>query len=667
MQTDFRWNWHPDNSKLVFIDLETVSECDLTLVGSRRYLADPSTRLLCLVAKHGETLIKWVPPSPIPDQLEQWARDGFTFVAHNAAGFDALAYRLLCKPKHEPEWCDTLPCARQAGYPAGLDALGEVLLGRGKDKVGQTAMKLLTRAKNGVYPVGTPQLWDALLRYNVQDVTDLETVYHATCDHGEPDVLEVHQAILDRGIGVDRDYVRELLRLWTVIGARAERRVHELTGGALHGGNLKSVPQVRRWLASIGIRLESLNRKYVEKVIDSPDEFLPDAESDMVDLARNVLKCRQIATRSGAAKLQKLLDLTGPDGRVRDMLVYHGAHTGRWSGRGFQPQNISKGVKGVNVPALVNGIRKVKRLTDDQLSTLTRPVFAAAPGHVFATIDYAAIEARGAAWCAGEPIQLEAFREGKDIYLDAGAQIFGRPITKADEAERFIAKTTVLGCQYGMSARAFRVYCDSNRIDLDAAGTDADACVRGYRERYPAIPQLWRELNSAVFDAVRHGERTDVGMCSVYRDGSFLRIELPSGRCLSYRNARIENIVPAYCAALGLPETPKPTVVFEHPRGYQGTLYGGLITENVVQAICRDILATALIAVERAGLRPVLHVHDEIVCEVPERDCGASLKQMAEIMVSVPRWATGFPIAVEGHCSPRYCKNPWPNYPKVKL
>jgi DNA polymerase len=164
--------------------------------------------------------------------------------------------------------------------------------------------------------------------------------------------------------------------------------------------------------------------------------------------------------------------------------------------------------------------------------------------------------------------------------------------------------------------------------------------------------------------AVSEGGIHRAGRCAFVLDCGVLVVTLPSGRQLRYRNARIEDRIPGYAKAYHTTRT-KPTLVYTGPRG-EAMLYGGKITENIVQAICRDLLATALVRADAAGLRPVLHVHDEIVCEVPAADATHGLQSLVDIMTEPPTWATGFPIGVEGFAAPRYQKGAPTGWPTAK-
>jgi len=169
-----------------------------------------------------------------------------------------------------------------------------------------------------------------------------------------------------------------------------------------------------------------------------------------------------------------------------------------------------------------------------------------------------------------------------------------------------VGKEAQLACGYSMGAAKFASRCAAQGLDLAAAGVTAEQVVEEYRGSYPTIAGrtvsangriwrkggLWKDVEEAARAAIQTGKKISAGRCLFYRDGAALVIELPSSRRLYYRNARVENLVPAYCATLGLPEQAKPTVVFDSPKEPATTTYGGMLVENIVQAICRDLLVT---------------------------------------------------------------------------
>jgi DNA polymerase len=633
-----------------------------------------------------------------PIKLLQWVHLGYTFVAHNAAGFDALAWKMLVEDRFLPDelhgmtWYDTLPCAKAGGFPGDLDTLGQMLVGKGKDD-GKAALKLLYGAKvvdgDVFYPLGTKPLWQLMLRYNVADVLLLEAVFNAVKDYGEPDVLDVHMRINERGIAFDRKFLEQFYAVWVESEAKSADKLSLLTNGALNASNVRSGPQVKKYLLKeCGFQLDTLNRESLERLYADPENFFGDIEidSERIQHGIEVLKLRQASNRASKAKLSKIFELGQSDERIRDLLVYYGAHTGRFSGRGLQPHNFARGNSDIDIQrvfddfsngdlrlaGLEEAAARAKCSIDDVLATLVRTIFRAAPGSELGIADYGAIEARGTAWVAEESRMLETFADlGKCVYCDTASALFRRQIVKKrDKAERHVGKQIVLGCGYSMSAIKFGKQCKRFGVDLEKAGVTAEQCVETYRDTYPSIAGvkqgqwrrggIWKEYHNAAFRALKDGKAL-AGKCIFRREFGNLTIQLPSGRKLVYREAMIEEVVPPYCEMLGLPLEKKPAVMYRHVHGYRKSLYGGLTTENIVQAISRDILCTALIRLEEAGYPVVLHVHDEILTEFLKQQRWQALRDMLKIMSEAPPWAKGFPILVEGFTNERYTKAAFSN------
>jgi DNA polymerase len=242
-----------------------------------------------------------------------------------------------------------------------------------------------------------------------------------------------------------------------------------------------------------------------------------------------------------------------------------------------------------------------------------------------------------------------------DVYLSMARRLFNdATITKADP-RRQIGKIVVLGAGYGLSWRKLEMFCKSQRVDLAASGISAEEAIKGFRTSYPAIPRLWYLFDHRAKLAITDGYFSTIGRCDISYVGGTLIIRLPSGRALNYRQARMELEVPAYAKFLGLDIPARPTIIYEGPRGRK-TLYGGKIVENVDQAICSDLLRDALCRCEASGLRPVAHVHDEVINEVSTDRADKALEQTLSIMTSGPEWAVGFPLKAEGHVCQRYSK-----------
>lgn len=343
----------------------------------------------------------------------------------------------------------------------------------------------------------------------------------------------------------------------------------------------------------------------------------------------HIARVRRMATQAEAASHQ----LPVP-------LKYYGAHTGRWSGgEGINLQNL-----GSRGHPLISRVRH----------TLVAP-----GGHSLVIVDAAQIEARVLAWIAGQADLVDAFARDVDIYSDfAWKDIFRAPTRKPLKNDpepvkmlltrrRAAGKVAILGLGYGMGKDRMLDYMESYpelAPMIEAGEIDlffTKDVVEAYRRRFPAIPAFWGRIENAFRFVVRYGEQDqwlERGL-RLWRDGSTAMLELPSSRCLFYPHA-----------ACG------PITDGSRLRFQWGKLWGGTLTENIVQAISRDILAEAILCVEAAGYRVALHVHDEIIAVVPTEKAADCLNTALGALRHVPSWGQGLPLNAEGHICQRYEK-----------
>ena len=644
-------------------DFESRSRANLKRKGGRLYWEDPSSEALCAVihdVPSGETYV-WRPGDP-PPVIE-------TAAAHNASTFDRHAAR-ACGWRVDT-WLDTASAARRAGLPGALDALAQRWLGRSKDKAGSKFTVALSRpsrakARLGQLPDITPEVRARVEAYCADDVQVLAEAW----DRLEPwfdvdrEACEVDAVINDRGICLDVDLVRALQRQIE----RQQERAIDKAARQLHQS-----PEVTRAQAS------------------SPKQFteitgLPNAQKDTLEEAivnsparygreaHPLVFARKALASVVPGKLAAALERVSPDG-----------HTGRWAGYGLQPHNLNRisfegdaerltKLTGREwhvddyIEALIDGAFSGADLTKKQVSGLLRSVLVAEDGDALAVQDYSGIEARVNAWAAGDEGALEVFRAmdqgGADPYCLMASDIFGREITKADKIERNVGKQAELGCGYQMGADKFGATCLKAGVDLAKVGVDPEDVVSAWRTRHAPIARLWRDCQDGFRKAAQgHGGERGVRAGTAPwryvskpaadgRGGVDVWCVLPSGRPIVYPNARAKRVT----------RTSKSGSKFQAwDLSYQGRyarehIYGGMLVENAVQAVSRDLLADALPRFEAAGLQPVGHVHDEAICSVYRRAAKEGLAEMRHIMSDAPRWARGLPIRLDGFTSRRYRK-----------
>lgn len=661
-----------------------------------------------------------------PDTIIELVK-GRTLVSHNAYGFDKYIWNRFLPSRHD--WVDTLYLSRCAGLPGALDKLAKQVIGVGKNRA-KSLMPALCFAKPGLWGNGWqyPQIkagdLQAFTRYAVADVELMFRLWESFDNLSvEQDVIGAHLATNERGIQVDIPLLQFIESVSQYAVNTAADDIAEMTKGKIPPDKLRSTKVVHEWLDSYGVYItdegnlddsgsakKSLRKDIVQRYIDSPYiiESNLSAVREIPPIVVDVLKLRMKALRITDAKVRRAQERVESNGRIHDLISYHVASTGRFSSNGVQIHNLPRPMKGLDMEGLIqviqsitsnddkvkfdtiktwlksqqkSGILPASTSVDDLCSALIRPCFVAKEKHSFIIADYASIEARGLAGIADETKLINLFRNHGDPYIQFAAQVYGIPESDVTKDQRQVGKVGILGLGYGMGENKLRIFAANSGLDLEKAGISAGYMVDSYRDTYTRITGwkpdksnalasyrvggLWKDLGKAVMETVGTGTVTGAGRCTFYLERNSLCCQLPSGRVLYYPEARIEDVVPPYCFTMNLPLTPKATVLYTSARGVK-SLFGGLIAENIVQAISRDILAIALVKLHKKGFRPVLHVHDEIVCEVETSKANAQLRAMMEIMVEIPQWAKDwFPIATEGYVSPRFVKEPWKNYLKL--
>jgi DNA polymerase len=639
------------------IDFETRSTIDLRKTGVYVYADHPTTDvILACWAVDDHAVESWYHRDPNPSSLMALLADpSVTVVAHNA-GFERAMLRGVLGPRYGwpvpslERWDDTAARAARQALPRDL---GGAAIAHGlsvaKDTEGKALMMRMCRPRS-VAEDGTVTWWEdaarmqRLTEYCATDVEverQLDRVLRPLTP-SEREIWRLTELMNDRGVLIDGAFVKEALEIAGGAQTRLDAKLAVATNGAVR--SCSNIALMKSWLLEQGFAVfegedESLNKKAVENLL---------ARKGIPDNVRQALELRQQGGKSSVAKYQAMHARASSDGRVRGNLMYCGASTGRWSGTGLQIQNLPRDTVKDWDAATSN-----LRTSDFQLAELSRMIrgcIIAPKGHRLMWADYAAIEARGVAWLAGQKDLVARFAEGADVYCDMASEIYAREVTKADAAARFLGKSVILGCGYSMGALRFRQACAAQGQDISEEL--AQRAVSTYRTKFFKIPHLWKGLNDAVIDAVdQHGLETHYRNVRFIADKHWLLVNLPSNRKLFYRQPRVV----VHAGAFG----DKPTVEYMAQNQFTRKWdwersFGGKLTENCVQAICRDIIAEAMLALEDAGYPVIASVHDEVICEVP--DGHGSIEEMIEIMCRVPKWAAGFPIAAEGKEATRYGK-----------
>lgn len=639
----------PAGSHPVLYDFETRSRCDLKKNGGRAYWAHPSTSIICAswYDTHDGSRGTWVPG-------EQWPRHGRLLGAHNAEGFDRFGAVREGWAAPEDDYIDTMQLARRAGLPGSLDALGKRWLGRDKDKegsrltIGLSTCRRPSGKKNpdaiaaadwkalsnddkrvlGVQKELTPEILGRVIQYCESDVDILE--------HGWPlleswrdvdeDVSRVSRIVNDRGVGFDSDLARALLR------CDVEHCAEVL---AAVGADLGETPEETR-------RLASSNTEFT-RITGAPNA----QKATVAELDHPLAQARQALATIARGKLEAGLARVCPDGRLYDSLVYYGAHTGRYSAKGFQLHNMNRPLgmyeewSSPDIDRLAEMvICGAHTATPDETNLLLRATLHAKAGHTLVVSDFSGVEARCLSWCADDHAALAVIASGEDPYKHAAVEIYGGRYADVSKGQRAVGKVARLACGYGGGWRAYEKM--GKGLGVDLSGIDTREVVRAWRRAHQPVVKFWYACERAWKAACAGREAwLDCFRFAPADDGSDIAVFLPSGRPIVYCDAHV---------------TSDGSLAYLGTKGMTEHVYGGLLTENLIQALCRDLMTDALVRCEADGLRPVMHVHDEIVNEVARDAAKDAASHLHNIMTTVPEWAEGFPIGASGWVGDRFRK-----------
>lgn len=745
--------------EVMTFDLETASPVDLKACGAAVYAAHPETRILLFLYRlPGLAPACWDVASgaPMPARLKECLlNDRVIKRGANSMRFDTavLKHALgITIPYHVQE--DVLVRAARYGLPGALGRLCDALgmdEDESKDKEGKALISLfcsplpansVLRKKGYEYACKEthPVEWEKFIRYGLRDLTSTDgcaerlPVWNDT--PFEHEVLMVDMAINDRGIRVDRQYVKEAARFIEVMKEEVHRKVTKLTGGI----RLTQHKKFKAWLQK-----KMPGRVITSTAKDKIAELI--AEGDLPDIVSEVFEYHGLTTSTSLAKFETMLNhAMQEDDRMYGLIIYCGAGTtGRWSGKGPQPHNFPRPLHVKWIIDLFIKLCREGRL--DEFHPDAKPLRIAvsslrgalipADDHIFVNADFSSIEGRLLGWTTGEQWVLDAYRDGKNLYLLNG-ELFGHDYEtmarfkeSSDPVEYgiyMVCKVTELALGYAGGVGAFlnmaknygldcmaladllhehdlipeNLLHQANRLfhnprfrkQVRATGLDQktwvymDALKRLWRSKRPATVQFWRQIDECVRYALNNPGKTyscgwqglieceatpmlDLGGGQLYHpDGSpmceYLGIKLPSGRVLTYLKPKISGR--KQVNELDDPEEDedtddeKDTIVSYLASGekglYRAYMHGGVFCNNVVQGEARDIMANALITLEKKKWPVVLHVHDQALAEVRIALTKGYFtpKQLEADMCELPEWGFSIPLKAQGEFMGRFAK-----------
>ena len=642
--------------KRISIDLETYSSVDLGKSGVYKYaesedfeillfaysLNDEKVQVIDLAS--GEIIPEEILSALNDESVEKWAFN---------ANFERVCLSRFLGKRLKPQgWHCTMIWSAYLGLPLSLEKVGEVLkldkqkLNEGKALIRYFSIPCKPTKNNDMRERNLPhhdlKKWSTFKEYNQRDVeTEMAIKKKLSAfpmPHSEWENYWIDQNINDRGILIDGVLVDSAIKFDEILRYENMDRAIELTGLE----NPNSPLQLKEWLNKKGLEIDSLAKKDVESA-------LKNTEGDI----KEVLELRQELSKSSVRKYDAMKNVKGKDNRARGLIQFYGANrTGRYSGRLIQVQNLRRNnLKDLDLARSLVKNRDYETMEilyespSDILSQLIRTAFIAKEDTRFIISDFSAIEARVLAWLAGEQWVLDAFENGEDIYCRTASRMFGVPVEKhgVNGHLRQKGKIATLACGYQGALGALKAM---GGIEMGLSEDELQSIVDSWREANPNIVSLWWDIDSVVKRVVKTRTKEEYKNLVISYEKGILFIELPSKRRLAYPKAKI-----------GMNRFGGESVVYEGivvgNKWDKIESYGGKFVENIVQAIARDILAEAMMRLEKKGFNIVMHIHDEVVIESDS----SSIEEINEIMSLVPNWAPGLILDADGFESKFYKKD----------
>ena len=632
------------------IDIETYSEADLTKSGVYKYV-DKSSGFEVLLFGYAVDggpvkVIDLASGEMIPQEIIKALQDPKVLKYAFNAQFERVCLSAYLGKYLEPEsWRCTMVASLYLGLPGSLAQVGAVLgvekqkLESGKDLIKFFSIPCKATKTNGGrtrnLPEDAPDKWQQFKEYNKRDVETEMEIFNRVNMFPVPDFLwkqyAEDQKINDLGIEMDMDLVSQAIKCDEEFRAKYLKRAQQLTGLE----NPNSPIQLKEWIQSKGVEMESLAKAEVAEVMDT-----------VTGDVKEVLELRQLLSKSSVKKYAAMENCRCSDGRAHGLLQFYGANrTGRWAGRLIQVQNLPqnhipdlKVARGLVKSGCFEAIELLYDSIPDTLSQLIRTAFVPKSGCKFIVADFSAIEARVIAWLAGEGWRQEVFKNNGDIYCASASQMFGVPVEKHGKNAHLRQKGKIaeLALGYGGGKGAM---ISMGALDMGIAEEEIQPIVDSWRQANPNIVSLWWDIHKCVIKAVRERKPQQYKCLSFIYEKGILFIGLPSGRRLAYvkpsvyRNEYDRDEI----SYMGVDASKKWGPI---------SSYGPKFVENIIQAMSRDILAEAMSRLMAAGYKIVMHVHDEAVIEA---SIDASLDEACQIMSIAPDWTPGLILNAAGY------------------
>ena len=655
--------------RVMGVDIETYSSVDLAGAGVDAYTEAPDFDILLIGYKFDdEDAIHVIDTLAVDRDFDEELyefREALTDPDIVKTAFNANFERTcLAKwtgaPMPPEEWRCTMIKALTLGLPGNLADVG-IAMGLPEEKLKDPQGKALIqffskpckptrtngqRTRN--LPAHDPAKWKLFIEYNRQDVVTEQEILRRLAIYKTPEseqqLWSLDQHMNDNGVKLDIPMVEKIVEYDTQRRQELQEEARALTGLR----NPNSLAQLKKWLGAQGVPMTNVTKDTIAAAL----------QTELPENVRRMLEIRTALGKTSVAKYSTMLTAVCQDHRLRGILQFYGANrSGRWAGRLVQTHNLAKNT----LPDLALA-RELATEGDFEtmgtlfgetafvFSELIRTAFIPSDGCRFVVSDFSAIEARVLAWIAGEEWVLDAFRAGKDIYCETAAMMYHVPVEKhgANSHLRQKGKVAVLACGYQGGVGAMKRMDKGGSIPED----ELQSVVDQWREANPRVVKLWRTCEMAAKTAIQEHRTVRIlrGIEFSYINRN-LFIKLPSGRKLCYWDTRLKQ--DDYTGRLSIVYM---GVNQETKQWGETETYGGKLVENIVQATARDCLAVAMTRVSSLDYKIVMHVHDEMIVDVPSTDTEAPGKITA-IMAQPIDWAEGLPLKGDTYETPFYMKD----------
>ena len=626
----------------ISLDIETYSSVDLSKSGVYKYAEskDFDIILFAYSVDYGEIkVIDLTKGEEIPQDIKLAFKDIHVKKWAFNANFERVCLSKYLREDLSPVgWRCSMVLSAYVGLPLSLEAVGSVLnLPYQKLKEGKSLIKYFccpNKENKRNLPTDDKLKWEIFKEYNKRDVLVEMEIQKRLKKYNLPDSewenYYLDQIINDRGIMIDKDFVREAL----ICDEKYKKNVKSKLGNLTQIENPHSIVEMKNYLKKQNLSLLSLDKKYLREVF-------PNLNEDV----KEVLKLRQELCKSSVKKYVAMENVMGKDKRARGLIQFYGTKTGRYAGRLIQVQNLPKNylsdlevardlVKcghGENLDFLYDSV-------EDVLSQLIRTAFIPKEGCEFIVADFSAIEARVLSWLSKEKWRMEVFEKGGDIYCESASKMFKVKVEKNGENShlRDKGKIAELALGYGGSVGALKAMGATSFLKEE----ELQSLVNAWRNANPHITYLWYEVDKIIKKVIINKVPMKLYNLEFIYENNMLFILLPSKRKLCYRNPKIATN-----------KFNKSSIVYEgvnsNKKWAQIESYGAKFVENIVQAIARDLLYEAIKNLHNKNFRVVLHVHDEVVVEVEKNK--SSVEEICNLMTISPPWAKDLSLKAEGY------------------